>query len=48
MAWQFGPIGAASAITLVFAAANLLPVRVAIRSLGVNPTILGWSGLKYG
>lgn len=41
-AWQFGPIGAAAAIALVFAVANLLPVRVAIRSLGVNPTIFGW------
>jgi O-antigen/teichoic acid export membrane protein len=45
-AWQFGPIGAAAAIALVFAFANLLPVRIAIRSLGVNPTILGWFGLK--
>ncbi len=41
-AWQFGPIGAAAAIALIFAVANLLPVRVAIRSLGINPTILGW------
>ncbi len=45
-AWQFGPIGAAGAIALVFAVANLLPVRVAVRSLGVNPTIFGWLGLR--
>jgi O-antigen/teichoic acid export membrane protein len=45
-AWQFGPIGAAAAIAAIFAAANLLPVRVAIRSLGVNPTVSGWSGWK--
>ena len=43
-AWQFGPIGAASAIALVFATANLCPVRVAIRSLGINPTIFGCRG----
>lgn len=47
-AWWFGPIGAAAAIALVFAAANLLPVREAIRSLGVNPTILGWRGFRKG
>ena len=41
-AWQFGPIGAAAALALIFAVANLLPVRVAIRSLGINPTIFGW------
>jgi O-antigen/teichoic acid export membrane protein len=45
-AWQFGPIGAATGIALVFAAANLLPVRVAIRSLGINPTIFGWTGFR--
>jgi O-antigen/teichoic acid export membrane protein len=47
-AWQFGPIGAAAAIALVFAAANLLPVRIAIRQLGVNPTVFGWSGSLSG
>jgi O-antigen/teichoic acid export membrane protein len=47
-AWQFGSIGAAAAIALVFAAANLLPVRVAIRSLGVNPTVFGWPGGRSG
>lgn len=46
LAWQFGQIGAASGIALVFAFANLLPVRVAIRELGVNPTIFGWFGLR--
>ncbi len=45
-AWQFGPIGAASAIALTMAAANLVPVRIAVRSLGVNPTIFGWTGLR--
>ena len=45
-AWQFGPIGAASAIALTMAAANLVPVRIARRSLGVNPTIFGWTGLR--
>lgn len=48
LAWQFGQIGAASGIALVFAFANLLPVRVAIRELGVNPTIFGWFGLRRG
>jgi hypothetical protein len=43
-----GPIGAAAAIALVFAAANLLPVREAIRSLGINPTIAGWRGFSKG
>ena len=47
-AWQFGAIGAAAAIGLVFAAANLLPVRVAIRSLGINPTVFGWPGWRKG
>jgi O-antigen/teichoic acid export membrane protein len=41
-AWQFGPVGAAAAIALTMALSNLLPVSVAIREIGVNPTILGW------
>ena len=47
-AWQFGPVGAAGAIALAMAAANLLPVRVATGSLGLNPTIFGWTGLRKG
>ena len=45
-AWQFGPVGAAGAIAVTMAAANLLPVRIAIRSLGLNPTIFGWTGMR--
>jgi len=45
-AWLFGPIGAATAMAITMAVANLVPVRIAIRSLGVNPTIFGWTGLR--
>jgi O-antigen/teichoic acid export membrane protein len=45
-AWQFGPVGAAVAIALTMAASTLVPVRVAIREIGVNPTILGWVGAR--
>ncbi len=47
-AWQFGPVGAAGAIAVTMAAANLLPVRIAIKSLGLNPTIFGFTGIRKG